>query len=282
MAIHVACGSWADPEYVGLLYPKDLPAKERLSGYARWFDHVEVNSTYYANPREKVVENWVAQTPPGFTFTVKLHRAFSRSPGVTARESDLLPNLLKSLQPLIEAKKLAAFFLVLAPDFTPDKHRLDELDTLVEKLRPFPLAVELRHRDWVQGAAQAETLRYFRERKLVWIAVDMPAIKGSRLLPAIDEVTNPALAYLRLHGRNPNYLAAKSAAEGHTYEYPAAELAEIAARVRTLASRAKAVQVVANNHAQDFAPKAALALKRLLGLKTNLAPSDLYLNFGDE
>jgi len=59
----------------------------------------------------------------------------------------------------------------------------------------------------------------------------------------------------------------KSAEERHTYQYAVDELTEIAARVHALAEKADRVRVVANNHAQDFAPKAALALQRLLGLE---------------
>ena len=93
----------------------------------------------------------------------------------------------------------------------------------------------------------------------------MPRIDGATIMPPIDEVTNPRLAYLRLHGRNPDWRKLKTAEERHTYDYPGNELEEIAGRVRALAEKAGEVHVVFNNHAQDFAPKAALGLKRLLG-----------------
>jgi uncharacterized protein YecE (DUF72 family) len=265
MAIRIGCGSWGDAEYTGLLYPPGLPPDKRLGCYATWFDHVEVNSSYYATPRREAVVKWVKETPASFLFDVKLHRAFSRSPAKVTRESDLLAYLLKGLQPLIRAKKLGAFLLVLAPDFGPEKHRLDELDLLIDKLQPAPLAVELRHGDWVKGKERAKTLAFFRERQIAWVATDMPRLKDSTILPAIDEVTLPRLAYLRLHGRNKNYLKAKSAAERHTYEYSPAELKEIAARIKRLTGQAEDVCVVANNHAQDFAPKTALAPQRLIG-----------------
>jgi uncharacterized protein YecE (DUF72 family) len=264
MAIRVGIGSWADPEYTGVLYPEDLPAKKRLEGYAKHFDHVEVNSSYYATPKRKVVEGWVNQTPAAFTFTVKLHRAFSQSPDKTARKGELTKLLLEAMQPLMEAQKLSAFLLVLPPSFAPERHQLSELDAVADKLAPHPLAVELRHSEWVTGERRTETLAYFRERKIAWVAVDMPRIRKSTLMPAVDEVTDPRLAYLRLHGRNKNYLEAKTAAEGHTYDYTGREMREIAERVRKLAANAQDVHVIANNHAQDFAPKAALALKRLL------------------
>jgi len=273
MAIHIGCGSWADPEYTGVLYPPGLPAKDRLRGYAQCFGHVEVNSTYYAIPRENVVKGWIQQTPPGFIFDLKLHRAFSLSPEKTAAAGELLQRTLGAVEPLIEAGKLGAFLLVLPPSFGPDRHRLDELDRLIEKLAPHVLAVELRHSDWVAGKRKAETLAYFRERKATWVAVDMPQIEGSTIMPPIDEVTNPQLGYLRLHGRNPHYLEAKTAEEGHTYAYTSRELASLATRIKRLAEKAAELRVVANNHAQDYAPKTALALKRLLGQTAPAAAS---------
>ena len=273
MTIHVGCGSWADADYVGVLYPKGLPASGRLRTYAQWFDRVEVNSTYYATPRREIVAGWVEQTPPGFVFDVKLQRAFSENPA-TAAKGELLGKLSAAVQPLLDAKKLGAYLLTLAPSFTPGHHRLEELDALADQLRPVPLAVELRNRGWVEGDTLAATLAYFRKRGLTWVALDMPPLKAPTILPPIDEVTNSQLAYVRLHGRNPGYLKAKDAAGRHHHEYTTAELEEIAGRIRALAARAKQVHVSVNNHAEDFAPKAAIALRRLLGqpVRTTLPP----------
>lgn len=264
MSISVSLGSWADQQYVGVLYPAGVPAGKRLNAYAQVFDRVEVNSSYYATPRASVVAGWVKSTPPGFRFDLKLHRAFSQSPEKTAREGHLLTYLLDGVKPLVRSEKLGAFLLVAAPGFTPERNRLEQLDVLAEKLRPHLLAVELRHRDWVTGKNRARTLDYFRERGLVWVSVDMPRIPGADLMPPIDEVTHPDLAYLRLHGRNKNWIKANSAAERHAYEYPTRALGEVAERVRRLAGQVKHVQVVANNHAYDYAPKLALALREML------------------
>jgi len=266
MPIQCACGSYADPDYAGLLYPKGLAPELRLSAYAMWFDHLELNASYYSVPKAASVQKWIAATPPHFFFDVRLHRVISQGPAKAAKEGRLLNYFLDGVQPLIEAGKLGAFLLVLSPNFSPDRHQLDELDALVAKLAPLPLAIELRHRGWVEGKARAATLAWFRERNVTWVAVDMPPITGSDLMPAVDEVTNPHLAYLRLHGRNPGWLDGKTAAEKHTYAYTERELSEIIVRIRKLAARARNVRVVANNHARDFAPRTALALKEQLGL----------------
>lgn len=263
--LSVGLGSWADAEYTGLLYPEDLPANQRLEAYAQRFGHVEINSTYYRTPSRASVADWVQRTPVHFRFDVKLHRAFSDMPEKTAGQTDFVARWLDAAEPLITTQKLGAFLLVLPPGFGPKRRRLEELDLLAEKFTPHLLAVELRHRDWLAGDQATRTLDYFRTRKLVWVAVDMPPIEGSTLMPPVDEVTNPRLAYLRLHGRNLKWLEAKSAAERHTYAYRLSELRTIATRVHALATKADEVHVVANNHAKDFAPKTALALKKLLG-----------------
>ena len=266
MPIQCACGSYADPDYAGLLYPKGFAPELRLSAYAMWVDHLELNASYYAVPKAASVQKWIASTPPNFRFDVRLHRLISQSPAKSAQEGRLLNYFLEGVKPLIQAKKLGAFLLVLSPTFTPERHHLDELDPLIAKLPPHPLAIELRHRSWVEGQTRAATLSWFRERKVTWVAVDMPPIAGSDLMPAVYEITNPRLAYLRLHGRNPGWLNAKTAADKHTYAYTEDDLREITVRVRKLAARAENVRVVANNHARDFAPRTALALKEQLGL----------------
>jgi uncharacterized protein YecE (DUF72 family) len=273
MAIRVGCGSWADQEYVGLLYPRGLPPAQRLREYAKWFNHVEVNSGYYATPRRATVQKWIAQTPAGFLFDLKLHRHLlgSLAPREPAGRKeagarrDLLAFLLQEVQPLVKARKLGAFLLLLPPRFGPDRNRLEELDVLVERIKPHRLAVEFRNRAWVQGRQRAATLGYFRERGISWVCVDMPKLSDPTLMPPMDEVTQPALAYLRLHGRNPAYLAAKTAEERHSYLYGARVLKEVVARIRRLAEQAAEVRVVANNHSGDFAPRTALELRRLLG-----------------
>lgn len=272
--ISVGIGSWTDAEYTGVIFPKGVKSEERLKIYATHFDHVELNSSYHALPRIAWVENWVKQTPPGFIFDFKLLRAFSETPEATTRGGTLITRVLETARPLIDAGKFGFFFLVMPPSFGPKRGRLEELEALATMLQPHTLAVELRHNGWVEGEQRARTLEFFRAHKLVWIAVDMPQIADSTLMPPIDEVTNPRFAYLRLHGRRADWLKLKSAGGRHAYEYSADELEEIAARVRALAEKAERVHVVANNHAQDFAPKAALALQRLLGIERKGPPTE--------
>jgi uncharacterized protein YecE (DUF72 family) len=264
MATQPGCGSWAGPEYAGLLYPRGFPPELKLSAYAMWFDHVEVNSTYYGIPSSETVEKWAACTPDHFQFAIRLHQAISRSPQKSMMSGQLLQWLMTVMKPLFRKQKFGTFLLVLNSNFSPERHQLQELDALIGKIQPHTLAIELRHIDWVNGKARASTLDFFRARKIVWVSVDMPQIKGANLMPPVDEVTNPRLAYLRLHGRNPKYLEGKTAAEKHAYAYTEDDLKDIVKRVRRLSDKAENVRVVANNHFRDFAPQTALRLQQLL------------------
>jgi uncharacterized protein YecE (DUF72 family) len=267
MNLRLGCGSWTDDEYRDVLYPPRLPKTERLAMYATWFNHVEVNATDYAIPSATTVAKWQNKTPPGFTFSVKLLRAFAENPAKAAQDAALVGRFLDAMEPLVQAGKLSAFLLVLPPRFGPEKRRLEELDMLAEKFRAHTVAVELRHKGWVADEQRSVTFDYFRSRGLVWVAVDMPRIEESTIMPEVDEVTHPELAYLRLHGRNPDWLQAANAEERHAYAYDSAELNEIAIRVRRFSTKARCVHVIANNHAKDFAPKTALALQDLLGTR---------------
>ena len=87
-------------------------------------------------------------------------------------------------------------------------------------------------------------------------------------MPAVDEVTDTRLAYLRLHGRDARaYVTGKSVAERFDYDYSDSELDDVAERVQELAGHADDVHVIFNNNSHDYAPKAAERLRRRLGQK---------------
>ena len=109
--------------------------------------------------------------------------------GGKARPARLHPGTARTSRGGSKARR---FSTVASRALHPGKHSLTELDALVERLRPFPLAVELRDPAWVKGPERARTLAAFRQRGIAWVAVDMP--KGKEFMPAIDEATRPDLA----------------------------------------------------------------------------------------
>jgi uncharacterized protein YecE (DUF72 family) len=263
--IVVGTGGWSAQEW----YPSGLPARDRLSWYAERFDGVEVDSTFYALPQRQSVAHWATITPPGFTFDIKLHRLLSRHAApLSSLPRDLRPaarvnergrvaltaeleaamceRTWETVAPLREAGKLSSFLLQLTPAFNPGERRLAELETVVDAFAPVPVAIELRHRDWLGDADT--TVAWFRDAGAAFVCVDAPTVDAPIVLPPFDVVTRDDLSYVRAHGRNADgYLRGRTAGERFAYEYSDDELSELVERARGLAEAAATVRMMFAN-----------------------------------
>jgi uncharacterized protein YecE (DUF72 family) len=300
--ILVGTASWSDPGFVERWYPKKLPAGDRLSWYAQHFDLVEVNSTFYSAPEPRMVERWCAATPDEFTFDVKLHQLFSfhstpaklLPPDLQSRvETDakgkvkptrdvqeaLLKYFLRAAAIFRSAGKMGVLLLQLSPAFSPRKHELNELEPLIEMLNGCELAIEFRNRNWVIGDQLQSTIDFLRKRGAIFVNVDAPASDHFTVMRSdVDEVTNSNLAYLRLHGRDAKaYVTGKTVAARFDYDYNETEIADVAKRTRKFAREARDVHVIFNNNNLDYAPRAALRLRKALGQMFTPPPETLEL-----
>jgi uncharacterized protein YecE (DUF72 family) len=303
--ILVGTSSWADPGFVKEWYPQGMQARERLPWYAERFSYVELNSSFYAIPDRNTVRRWEEDTPEGFVFDVKVHRALSRHSAdldslppdlrdrVTTNERGrlvltpeleevLARRLVEEVTPLAETEKLGVFLVQLTPAFAPRRRELGELDGLVDALRPHRVAVELRHRGWVSEKRRDETLSWFSERGVAFVCVDAPHADHFQIMPSdLDAVTADSVAYLRAHGRNERgYLTGKTVAERFGWRYEDDELEEIAGRARALAEQADEVHVAFNNNRGDDAPTAAQRFRALLGQDPGPASEEGQLSLG--
>jgi uncharacterized protein YecE (DUF72 family) len=288
--ILVGTASWSDPGFVEKWYPRKMPATERLGWYAQHFEMVEVNSTFYSVPDARMVARWSANTPDQFTFDVKLHQLFSfhstpakllppdlqrrakidakgKVQSNSALQETLMEIFLRSVSILRVGGKLGALLLQLSPAFSPRKHELDELLPVIEMLRDYELAIEFRNRNWVVGERLGSTIEFLRKHQVAFVNVDSPPAEHFTIMPSdLNEVTNPRLSYLRLHGRNARaYLTGKTVAARFDYDYSDKEISDVGERTKDLAREAENVHVIFNNNNLDYAPRAALRLRRALG-----------------
>ena len=293
----IGTSSWADPGFVEEWYPPGMAARDRLGWYARRFESVEVNASFYAVPDPGTVARWAQVTPESFTFDVKLHRLLSRHAAelkslppslredaqtggrgrvvLTPRiEAALADAVLEAVEPLERAGKLGALLLQLTPAFSPQEHDLDELTGLIERLAPRTVAVELRHRGWVADKRIESTLGWMEDHGAAWVAVDAPPGDHVPIMPPVDAVTNPRVAYIRMHGRNTEgYLTGKSVAERFAWDYSDDELGQIEQRVESMAEQAGEVHAMFNNNRGADAPSAAQRFRMLMG-QTDGPPPD--------
>jgi len=279
-----------------------MAAGDRLRWYAQHLELVEVNSTFYSVPEPRMVERWCAVTPAEFTFDVKLHQLFSfhstpakllppdlqlraekDARGNVKTTPDLQEALLKTfLLPMSiirNAGKLGVLLLQLSPAFSPRKHELSELEPLIEMLREYDLAIEFRNRNWAVGDQLGLTIDFVRKHRAIFVNVDAPVSDHFTVMPSgVDEVTNSKVAYLRLHGRNAKaYITAKTVAARFDYDYSDNEVKEVAQRSEKLAQQARELHVIFNNNNLDYAPRAALRLRKALGQIVNAPAETLEL-----
>src|SRR5216110_3463354 len=288
--ILVGTASWSDPGFVQRWYPKGMRASERLGWYSQHFELVEVNSTFYSVPDLRMVERWCAATPDAFIFDVKLHQLFSfhstpaklLPPDLQRRaEKDargnvkstshlqeaMVKSFLRPMSIIRNAGKLGVLLLQLSPAFSPRKHQLSELEPLIEMLSDYDLAIEFRNRNWAVGDQLESTIDFVRTHRAIFVNVDAPASDHFMVMPSdVDQVTNSKVAYLRLHGRNAKaYITGKTVAARFDYDYSDNEIAEVARRSKKLTQEARELHVIFNNNNLDYAPRAALRLRKALG-----------------
>jgi uncharacterized protein YecE (DUF72 family) len=294
--ILVGITGWTEPTLVkaGTFYPKKtMSAEDRLRFYAEQFPIVEVDSTYYAPPSERNAELWIDRTPKHFVFNIKAYSLLTNHPtkadalykdlreqltGELADKKNLYREQLPArvvdevwqrfhdaLMPLHSAGKLGAVLFQFPQWFVISRKNKEYIVECAERLKDFRIAVEFRHKTWLEERNHEETLSFLEEHDLPFVCVDMPQGFDSSL-PPIAMATAKDLAMVRFHGRDPAQWKKKnvSAAERFRYEYTPEELEEWVPKVKDLAESARETHVLMNNCYQDYAVRSARDLGALL------------------
>jgi len=144
--IRIGTSGYNYPEWRGSFYPEKFPPKQMLPYYAERFSTVEINYTFYRMPNARTVASWDAETPAGFSFTLKAPQRITHI--ARLREiADPLRYFLDTAAGL--GGKLGPVLFQLPPNFKKD---LERLDGLLGKL-PAGLrcAFEFRHESWFAG-----------------------------------------------------------------------------------------------------------------------------------
>lgn len=279
---HILIGacSWTDhaPFYPST-YNSARMRSQRISYYAQFFPLVEVDSTFYAMQPERNFKLWAERTPEHFTFNVKAygeltwhHRDGDKR--VVTPSAETFERFTAMIQPLRDAGKLGAAHFQFPPWFTYGDEQREYLGTLRDFLPDDKLAVEFRHRSWLEPEHRDFTFGLLREHGLSYVMVDEPQI-GSGSVPPVVAVTDPRLAMVRFHGRNRRtwYVRdAASSADRFDYLYTKPELAEWVPRVEQIADATAEVHLLTNNNRSNYAIVNAFDLAELLQVPLPLPP----------
>ena len=240
--VRIGCSGW---NYVhwrdGVFYPPHCPPRLWLEYYARHFETVEVNATFYRLPKRDVVANWVETSPPAFQFAVKMSRYITH----LKRLHDLdagVRSFYERIEPLVRSPKLGPVLWQLPGNFRRDDERLANA---LGELPPGRHCFEFRHESWFAP----EVYELLRGAGAALVIGDDP-----RRPFQTHEVTAD-WTYIRFH----------SGSRGRRGNYSESELEEWAQRIDRW-RREHDVYAYFNNDWEGFAIKNALWLKRRLGV----------------
>lgn len=184
MEFRIGCSGFYYPQWKEKLYPKGLAAKNWLTHYSSVFNTVELNGTFYRQPKPAELKKYATATPSGFTFSVKMSRYISHVQRLKEKEtiSKFQALILEGLE-----HKLQHFLFQMPPNY----HYNDEnLRALIENVPHNPQnVVEFRHISWWNDTVKNE----LASANITFCNINFPGIDSHFI-----STTN--LFYLRLHG----------------------------------------------------------------------------------
>jgi len=271
MAANILVGTCNWSDHLGF-YPSGIKAADRLAYYARFFSIVEVDSTFYALQSERNFAKWAEATPDTFAFNVKAYKALTLherdNQGQTVLPTrEIVERFSGAVEPLRAAGKLRALHFQFPPWFVSTDHNRAYLSQVREMFPDDLLAIEFRHRSWLAPQERERTYDTLRDLRMVYTIVDEPQGE-SNSVPPLVEVTNPALAVVRFHGRNQetwNKPGLKGSQDRFNYRYTTDELHGWLPNVNAVASETQNIHLLFNNNAGNYAVVNGLEMRDLLG-----------------
>lgn len=196
LKVYVGCAKWGRKEWVGQIFPPKTKDKDFLKEYARQFDCVELNATFYQVYGEATIGKWKEQTAdnPDFIFCPKFSRPISHIKRLKDAD-ELTTAYYKGIMAFGE--KLGPLFLQLSDNFGPKN--FDVLKNYLEHLpKDVPVFVELRHQEWFSDTEIShKVFQLFRSLNIGSVITDA---SGRR--DAVHMNLSTPVAFVRFVGNN--------------------------------------------------------------------------------
>ena len=270
--IRIGPAGWSYKVWESVVYPEKPGKKfDPLEYLARYFDTIEINSSFYRPPTPSTTKSWANRVAANkqFIFTAKLHRVFTHERGKATAEDEKL--FREGMDVLAKTDKLGSVLLQFPWSFknTPDDRIY--LAQLLERFSDYPLVVEVRHTSW----NNEEVYEWLQERSVGVCNIDQPVFKRS-IRPAA--LTTSPVGYVRLHGRNyQNWFREQAPRdERYNYLYSLDELDPWITRIKEVAKNTRETYVITNNHFRGQAVVNAVEIKAALAEKPVPAPEPLF------
>ena len=270
--IRVGPAGWSYKDWEGVVYPqKPGKAFDPLEYLARFFDTIEINSSFYRPPVPTTTKSWAKRVAENknFVFTAKLHRVFTHERGKATKKDE--KEYRHGMDVLAKAGKLGSVLLQFPWSFKNTPEERVYLAKLLEKFSDYPLVLEVRHASW----NTPDVYEWIEERGVGICNIDQPIFKKSIRPQAL---TTSPIGYVRLHGRNyKDWFRDKAQPhERYDYLYSVDELDPWVVRIKEVAKQTRETYVITNNHFRGKGVVNAIEIKAALDEKRLPAPEPLF------
>ncbi len=246
MKVYIGTSGWQYYHWKNKFYPSNLNSRDFLNFYSKYFNTVEINTSFYHFTKKSTFEKWkkeISSKSTNFLFAIKLHRLFThfRKLKLNKKELEILKDTLESYKTL--GKHLGPILVQFPPSFKKD---LKLLESFINKFRKcssiknLKIAVEFRHKSWLEK----DIYKKLKNLKVAFCISDSPRWPT-------DFVKTTDFVYVRFHGK-PKLFASK---------YSEEELKEFAEKLKKL--KPKTLFIYFNNDFEGYAIENALYMQKL-------------------
>ena len=241
--VYIGTSGWQYSHWRGNFYPSELTQKNWLRYYSTYFDTVEVNSSFYRQPRASTFEKWKSEVPAGFTFSIKGNRFITHIKRLKDCKEPLkiLFDSTNSLK--LKTNNYHVILWQLPPSLKKDTERLRAfLELLPDSFRH---AFEFRHETWEDDEVFEVIER--EERKCAVVLQDWHE------WPIFEDPVGK-FVYVRFHGKDMLYSS----------NYSNYDLEVWAKKMQEWKSKGLDVYAYFNNDALGYAAPNAQILKKMV------------------
>ena len=277
--LYLGCSGFQYSDWKETFYPKGMDESKYLMYYYKFFNTVEIDSTYYSFPGEKTINSWISkvQGKEDFLYSLKFPKEVTHDPdGITEKSIQTARDFVsKVILPIKNSGMFGSALLQMSPFLDPMKNgeilgKLEDLFTSIYS--NYRIAIEVRNRSFLDTSVLPSFLSILKKFNVALVSVDSPG------LPYFYYPTS-TFSYIRFHGRNADLWFGKGELKGrlnkYDYLYSEQELSPWVDRVRGMGDE---VFIYFNNHAQAKAAVNAAEFQKLMGIKIVRKESQTNLN----
>jgi uncharacterized protein YecE (DUF72 family) len=205
MKLYIGTSGYQYDFWIQNFYPKTIPKEEMLKYYARYYNSVEINYTFYKIPSLNTVLKWHRDTPRDFKFSIKVNQGITHYKKLN-NVSKLLTKFLSSLKPL--KSKLSCLLFQFPHNFSCTETNINRILAIKKYLpKRVNIAFEFRHNTWFND----RIYKLFNDQHWLLTLSYYPKILSTKYalkssyVPKIEAYIYAKYLYIRMHGSKSEY-----------------------------------------------------------------------------